>query len=245
MMAWMKLFPMVMFLAGLATMAGGAKDIVSEVIVKVQVSSAVREMRQLRDHLRLSGQSEGVVPEPGNQESLADWVGKAFEADGKDPAYDMWGNPYRFEKVPGDNNLHILLSNGPNTVEDCCMVLKSPEEVAGEILDMLEVAGGLASPTVEQCFENCGAMPCVEDCIAAGSAEALELSEPLLECIDNECFENNIPPCWQVATASACADCVPAPPPPPEEGEEEPDCDDICISVPIEMEISAYKSPGP
>ena len=95
--------------------APGIRDLVD--MAKVAITKY--EMANLAHHVHLDSASNFSLPDPSNQESVSSYIRKsAFTYAGRDPALDLWGQPYLMSRS-GAKNWEIR-SWGPNGQAGLC-----------------------------------------------------------------------------------------------------------------------------
>lgn len=108
-----------MALVGAGAAVKQGPEMLEKVTNSVKSIMTSHELSQIASTMEMDSMGGTRVPGPGQAEALARYINSTFTSkSGRDPAMDLWGNPYRTDRL--DDGRLILLSVGPNGTRDDC-----------------------------------------------------------------------------------------------------------------------------
>ena len=130
----MRFVPILLLVSGVASAVKTGPQLAEKIVDTVRIVMVRYEANAYATQLATSCVLGEPVPKPNNPGELSGYINaNATAAQGRDPAIDLWGQPYRLEKT-GPQQL-LLLSTGPNGNRDACKDAEPPPDLVKAAAD--------------------------------------------------------------------------------------------------------------
>jgi hypothetical protein len=108
-------------LGSLSTTAKPAKEAAEKAIEMVKATVTTYELSSICDFIQNEFEIAGHKLKTGDDKALADFIHEFMrvKGGGRDPAIDLWGNPYHFDNWK-EKFWYVLYSAGTNGQKDEC-----------------------------------------------------------------------------------------------------------------------------
>lgn len=160
----MRFVPILLLAGGVASVAKTGPQLSEKIVDTVRTVMVRYEANAYATQLATSCLMGEPVPKPDNPSELSGYINaNATAAKGRDPATDLWGQPYRLEKI--SQQQLVLVSTGPNGGRDACKDAEPPPDLvkaaadADQILKAVQEGGATDEVTTNPDAKTPGVDP--------------------------------------------------------------------------------------